>query len=108
MEIGRNNNINHGLPNIDPFNHILFADDMSCFAQNNTGMQLLMDDIQEFESWSGMSVNTYKTKQMTVDDVRGNRTTTEKVTYNKEILLIVPESEPVRYLGFWVTSNCNM
>ena len=107
-EIGRNNNIHHDLPNIDPFNHILVADDMSCFAQNNTGMQLLMDDIQEFEEWSGMPVNTFKTKQMTVDDVRGNRATTEKVTYNKEILLIVPESEPVRYLGFWATPNGNM
>ena len=61
-EIDRNNNIHHVLPNIDPFNHILFADDMSCFAQNNTVMQLIRDDIQEFESWSGMSVNTYKTK----------------------------------------------
>lgn len=30
-EIGRSKNINHGLPNIDPFNHILFSDDMSCF-----------------------------------------------------------------------------
>ena len=67
-----------------------------------------MDAIQEFEEWSGMPVNTFKTKQMTVDDVRGNRTTTEKVTYNKEILLIVPESEPVRYLGFWTTSNDNI
>ena len=107
-EIDRNNNIHHVLPNIDPFNHILFADDMSCFAQNNTDMQLLMDVIQEFEEWSGMPVNTFKTKQMTVDDVRGNRATTEKVTYNKEILLIVPESEPVRYLGFWATPNGNM
>ena len=67
-----------------------------------------MDVIQEFEEWSGMSVNTFKTKQMTVDVVRGNRATTEKVTYNKEILLIVPESELVRYLGFWATSNGNM
>ena len=67
-----------------------------------------MDVIQEFEEWSGMSVNTFKTKQMTVDVVRGNRATTEKVTYNKEILLIVPESEPVRYLGFWATPNGNL
>lgn len=72
-EIGGDNNISHGLPNIDPFNHILFADDMSCFARNNTDMQSLMDTIQEFEKWSGM-----------------------------------PESESVRYLGFWATSNGNM
>ena len=81
---------------------------MSCFEENNTVIQLLMDDIQEFEEWSGMSVNTFKMKQMTVDDVRGNRATTEKLTYNTEILLIVPESKPVRCLGFWVTTNGNM
>ncbi len=55
-----------------------------------------------------MPVNTLKTKQMTVDDIKENRTETEKVTYNNETLLIVPESEPVRYLGFWVTPNGNM
>ena len=107
-EIGKAKNINHELSNIDPFNHILFADDMSCFAQNKSGMQSLMDAIQKFEEWSGMPVNTLKTKQMTVYGVRGNRTILEEVTYNREPLLIVPESEPVRYLGFWATPNGNM
>ena len=68
---------------------------MSCFAQNNTGMQSLMDDIQEFEEWSGMPVNTLKTKQMTVDGIKGNRAVAEEVTYNNETLLTVPESESV-------------
>ncbi len=104
-EIGKAKNINHGLSwlttmsVIDPFNHVLFPDDMSCFAQNKSGMQSLMNTIQKFEEWSGMPVNTLKTKQMTVDGVRGNRTMVEEVTYNGETLLIVPESEPVRYLG---------
>ncbi len=55
-----------------------------------------------------MPVNTLKTKQMTVDGVRGNRTMVEEVTYNGETLLIVPESEPVRYLVFWTTPNGNI
>ena len=67
-----------------------------------------MDTIQKFEEWSGMPVNTLKTKQMTSDGVQDNRTTVEDVTYNGETLLIVPESEPVRYLGFWATPNGNM
>ena len=107
-EIGQNKGIHHGIPTIDPFNHILFADDMSCFAQNKEVMQSLMDDVQQFEEWSGMPVNTLKTKQMTVDGIKENRTETEKVTYNNETLLIVPESEPVRYLGFWATPSGNM
>ncbi len=48
-EIGRAQDIHYGLPNIDPFN--LFVDDMSSFAQNRTGMESLMDDIQEFEEY---------------------------------------------------------
>ena len=67
-----------------------------------------MDAVQKFEEWSGMPVNTLKTKQMTVDDIKEKRTEIEEVKYNNETLLIVPESEPVRYLGFWVTPNGNM
>ena len=67
-----------------------------------------MDAVQQFEEWSGMPVNTLKTKQMTVDGIKENRTETEKVTYNNETLLIVPESESVRYLGFWSTPDGNM
>ncbi len=66
-DIGTNNRIHHGLPNIHPFNHILFADDMTLMAQDSTGIQTLLNAIQEFEEWSGILVNTMKTKQMTVD-----------------------------------------
>ena len=38
--------------------------------------------IQKFEEWNGMTVNTLKTKQMTVDGARGNRTMVEDVTYS--------------------------
>ena len=38
----------------------------------------------------------------------GYRTIVEDVTYNGETLLIVPESESVRYMVFWATPNGNM
>ena len=71
-------------------------------------MQTLLDDIQEFEQWSGMPVNTMKSKQMTVDGVEANRTNTETITYNNKPRLTSPESQSVRYLGFWATPNGNM
>ena len=81
---------------------------MTLLAQNETKMQQLMNAVQEFESWSGIQVNTTKTKLMTVDGVAANRTDAVKVTYKNEPLPITPESEAVRYLGFWVTPNGNI
>jgi hypothetical protein len=45
---------------------------------------------------------------MTVDGVAVNRTDTVKTTHKNEPLTITPESEEVRYLGFWDTPNGNM
>ena len=101
--IGIDKRIHHGLPNIAPFNHILFVDDMTVIAQDSVGMQTLLDAIQELEEWSGIPVNTMKTKQMTVDGVTANRTIAETITYNNKALHIAPESESVLYLGFWTT-----
>jgi len=42
---------------------------------------------------------------MTLDGVVTNRTDVVKVTYKDEPLTITPESETVRYLGFWTTPN---
>jgi hypothetical protein len=81
---------------------------MTLLAQNEEKMQQLMNDVQEFESWSGIQVNTTKTQQMTLDGVAANRTDPVKVTYIDEPLTITPESEAVRYLGFWSTPNGNM
>jgi hypothetical protein len=64
-------------------------------------MQILLNAIQEFEAWSGIPVNTLKTKQMTVDGIETNRTIIEELTYHDKPLPIAPESESVRYLGFW-------
>ena len=107
-KIGYTKNISHVLPNIAPFCHILFADDMTLLVQNDENMQHLMNAIQVFGAWSGIQVNTKKTKPMTVDGVVVNRTNAVKVTYRNEPLSITPESEEVRCLGFWTTPNGNM
>jgi hypothetical protein len=49
-DIGNKEKISHRLPNIAPFCHILFADDMTLLAQNEAKMQQLMNAVQEFES----------------------------------------------------------
>jgi hypothetical protein len=81
---------------------------MTLLAQDSEGMQTMMDAIQEFEKWCGIPVNTMKTKQMTVDDIEANRSIIEELTYHGKSLPIAPESESVRYLGFWATPNGNM
>jgi len=81
---------------------------MTVLAQDSVGMQILLNATQEFEEWNGIPVNTLKTKQMTVDGIEVNRTTTEELTYHDKPLPIAPESESVRYLDFWATPNGNM
>ena len=58
--------------------------------------------------WSGIPVNTMKTKQMTVDGIEVNRVIVEHLTHHDDPLPIAPETESVRYLGFWATPNGNM
>ena len=95
-DIGRKKRIHQGLPGTHPFNHILFADDMTLLAHDSVGMQTLLNAIQEFEEWSGIPVNAMKTKQMTVDGIEANRTIIEELTYHGKSLPISPESESVR------------
>ena len=45
---------------------------------------------------------------MTIDGIAANRTDAVTVTYRDEPLTLTPESEAVRYLGFWATPNGNM
>ena len=63
-DIGTSKRISHGVQGIPPFNHILFADDMSLLTQNSDDMLCLLNAVQEFEAWSGIPVNTTKTKLM--------------------------------------------
>jgi hypothetical protein len=46
---------------------------MTLLAQHSEGMQTLLNAIQKFEEWSGIPVNSMKTKQMTVDGIEANR-----------------------------------
>jgi hypothetical protein len=68
---------------------------MTLLTQNSEGMQILLNAIQEFEEWSGIPVNTLKTKQMTVDGFEANRAIIEDLTYHDKPLPIVRESESV-------------
>jgi hypothetical protein len=81
---------------------------MTLLAQNAAKMQQFMNAVQEFEAWSGIHVNTTKTKLMAIDGIAANRTDAVTVTYRDEPLTLTPESEAVRYLGFWATPNGNM
>jgi hypothetical protein len=63
---------------------------MTLLAQDSVGMQILLNAIQEFEEWSGIPVNTLKTKQMTVDGIEANRVITEELTYHDKPLPITP------------------
>jgi hypothetical protein len=46
-DIGYKERINHGLPDIPPFCHILFADDMTLLSQNEEKIQQLMKVVQD-------------------------------------------------------------
>jgi hypothetical protein len=71
-------------------------------------MQCLLNAVQEFEAWSGILVNTTKTNLMVVDGIVANRTVPVRVVYKDIPLDITPETEAVRYLGFWATPNENI
>jgi hypothetical protein len=107
-DIDTSKRISHGVQGILPFNHILFVDDMSLLAQNSDDMQCLLNEVQEFEAWSGIPVNTTKTKLMVVDVIAANRTLPVRISYKNIPLDITPETEAVCYLGFWATPNGNM
>jgi hypothetical protein len=54
---------------------------MTLLAQNETKMQQRMNTVQQFEAWSGIRVNTTKTKLMTLDGVAANWTDAIRITY---------------------------
>jgi len=105
---GQAKGISHGLPQIDPFNHLAYADDFSIFAQTDAKMQHLMDTIARFQNWSGIKVNMKKTSIMAVDGDKQRRKHPIQVTYNGNQVRTTKEGETVRYLGFYATPNGNM
>jgi hypothetical protein len=44
--------ISRGIEETEQFNHVAFMDDVTVVAQDNTGSQILMESVQEFEIWS--------------------------------------------------------
>ena len=66
---------------------------MSLLAQNSDDMQCLLNAVQEFVAWSGIPVNTTKTKLMVVDGIVANRTLLVRVAYKNTPLDITPETE---------------
>jgi hypothetical protein len=94
-DIGSNKRIYHGLSNIHQFNYILFTDDMTLITQDCTGMQTLLNAIQGFEEWSGIPLNTMKTKQMTVDGVETNRTSLLGWFLHVSLILIIKGRYPM-------------
>ena len=100
---GQTNGISHGLPQIDSFNHLAYADDFSIFVQTDQTMQHLMNTIAQFQNWSGIKVNMKKTSIMAVDGDTRLRQTPITVTYNGNLVRTTEENEAVRYLGFYAT-----
>ena len=66
-----------------------------------------MDTIQEFEVWSGIPVNTTKTKLMIIDGMSANRNVPARVEHKNIPLDVTPETEALCYLGFLDTPNGN-
>ena len=63
--------ISHGMVGTEHFNNIAFMDDITTLAPDNTGSQILLNAIQEFEDWSNMLLNLGKTIVMDIDGGSG-------------------------------------
>jgi hypothetical protein len=105
---GRELGISHGLEGVDQFNNMAFADDLSLFAQSTGDMQVLLDELQKFEAWSGLKVNRDKTCAL-IAGVKGDTTQQRTgLSYNGSAIRILRCDEACRYLGLWSTANGDM
>jgi hypothetical protein len=50
----------HGIRGLRGWNHTLFCDDLTLFAQTEAGMQTLLEAVSVFEDWSGLPVKLKK------------------------------------------------
>ena len=105
---GRKMGISHGLDDVDHCNNMAFADDLSLFAQSTGDMKILLNDVQKFETWSGLKVNLDKTCAL----IAGERNNIAKQqaghSYNGSAIRILKREEACRYLGQWSTANGDM
>jgi hypothetical protein len=105
---GRELGISHGLEGVDQFNNMAFADDLSLFAQSTGDMQVLLDEVQKFEAWSGLKVNRDKTCAL-IAGVKSDTTQQRTgLSYNGSAIRILRCDEACRYLGLWSTANGDM
>ena len=100
--------ISHGLEGVDQFNNMAFADDLSLFAQSVGDMQILLDEVQKFETWSGLKVNRDKTCALIAGGRCNLATPREGLSYNGSAIRILERTEACRYLGLWSTANGDM
>jgi hypothetical protein len=94
--------ISHGIEETEQFNHVAFMDDVTVVAQDNTGSQILMDSVPEFETWSNTQLNLKKTVMMGIDG--GNeKMNPPQVTYKQQSVAVFQATDSCRHLGYWAT-----
>ena len=99
--------ISRGIEETEQFNHVAFMDDVTVVAQDNTGSQILMDSVQEFETWSNTQLNLKKTVVMGIDG--GNeKMNPPQVTYKQQPVAVFQATDSCRHLGYWATPNGDM
>ena len=102
---GRELGISHGLDGVDQFNNMAFSDDLSLFAQSTGDMQVLLDEVQKFEAWSGLKVNRDKTCAL-IAGVKNDTTQQQAgLSYNGSAIRTLRGDEACRYLGLWSTAH---
>ena len=104
--IGQQRGVSHGIKGISAFNNLAFADDLTIVAEirrlgiPSGGAQMLLHALEEFSTWSGMEVKIVKSCGMWVGAERDMQHPLT-LTFREQQLKIVPESDPVGYLGFF-------
>ena len=71
-------------------------------------MQVLLDEVQKFEAWSGFKVNRDKTCAL-IAGVKNDTTQQQAgLSYNGSAIRTLRGDEACRYLGLWSTANGDM
>jgi hypothetical protein len=75
-----------------------------------SGCRPISWEMHQLQRWSGTNPSfvIVSKKCIVVDGIVANRTVPARVAYKDIPLDITPETEAVRYLGFWATPNGNM
>jgi hypothetical protein len=101
---GKSLGISHGMAGTEQFNNIAFMDDITTLAQDNTGSQILLDAIHEFEDWSNTRLNLGKTVVMDIDGGSGQQDP-PTLKYKGRPVKAFQAKDSCRHLGFWATPN---